>query len=78
MEANNGGPAFPTAPIENRNGDVQYGADGMTLRAYIATAAMQGFVASTGVVGGPVPTSIDIARWSVEQADALLAELEAK
>lgn len=46
-----------------------------TLRDELAARAMQGFVSCFGVTGGPDPTAEDIARWSVDQADALLAEL---
>ena len=34
------------------------------------------YLASVGVVGGPVPRDEDIARYSVDTADALLAALE--
>lgn len=46
-----------------------------TLRDEFAARAMQGFVSCFGVIGEADPTVEDIARWSVEQADALLAEL---
>jgi hypothetical protein len=43
----NGGPAFPVAPTMNPDGSVWYhGKDGMTLRDYFATAAMQGMKAN--------------------------------
>lgn len=45
-------------------------------RKWFAGIAMQGYLASVGVVGGPVPRDEDIARYSVDMADALLAALE--
>jgi hypothetical protein len=48
---------------------------GMTLRQYAAIKAMQGFIASDTDY---VMTAKAIAKISVEHADALLAELEAK
>jgi hypothetical protein len=45
------------------------------VRTYVATAAMQGYLASIGVVDGIAPTEADIARYSVDMADALLAAL---
>lgn len=47
-----------------------------TKRELFAAMAMQGYLASVGVVGGPVPRDEDIARYSVDTADALLAALE--
>lgn len=48
----------------------------MTLRDYFAAKAMQGFVASIGVVGGIAPTESDMARYSYELADAMIQERE--
>lgn len=49
---------------------------GLTKRELFAAMAMQGYMASVGVVGGHMPRDEDIARYSVEAADALLAALE--
>ena len=53
-----------------------HGMCGLTKRELFAAMAMQGYLASVGVVGGPVPRDEDIARYSVDTADALLAALE--
>lgn len=39
--------AFPTPDIENRNGDIQYGSSGMTLRDYFAAKALQALIHET-------------------------------
>ena len=49
---------------------------GLTKREKFAAMAMQGYIASVGIVGGISPSDEDMARYSVEMADALLAELE--
>lgn len=48
---------------------------GMTLREYFAAKAMQGYCGGefTGQSGMPQK---EIAKWSVDMADALIAELE--
>ena len=68
-ETPNGGPAFPVPDTVHPNGQVQYGFNGMTLRDYFAAAALTGFAASTFNVE---PHNI-LARWSFQQADAMLA-----
>lgn len=67
MTTNDGGPAFPC--IYERVGEDQ--CQGMSMRAYIATHALAGMLASDASEGDEA----DFARWSVEYADALLAEL---
>jgi len=76
---NDGGPAFPVADSHHANGQVQYGTNGMSLRAYIATAVSPAFLA--------MPGPSDLAKYNGEQireitatasvlyADALIAEL---
>lgn len=58
-----GGPAFPCGP-NNGCGP----SDGMSLRAYFAGQALAG-------IDHQQVDSIKAAKWSVEVADALLAEL---
>ena len=38
-------PAFPVPDSQTTNGEIQFGSNGMTLRTYIATKAMQGLLA---------------------------------
>lgn len=86
MSANTGGPAFPSIDAElvgiSSDGEERFETKahgGMTLRAYIATEAMQAMITkssgqdSTGGAAG-VPL---IAKYAVEYADALIAALEA-
>jgi hypothetical protein len=70
-----GGPAFPSPAYAYSNGEINPGEGGMTLRQYAAIKAMQGFIASDTDY---VMSAKGIAKFSVEHADALLAELEAK
>lgn len=61
-------PAFPIPNAYSPNGDVQYGCDGMSLRAYLAGQAVIAAERSGQGVGY-------VARRAVEIADALIAEL---
>ena len=77
MSAPNGGPAFPVS--YGPDGEPGY-AEGMTLRAYIATHALVGYLAANdteervGAQARQDPSAV--AEWAVENADALIAELE--
>jgi hypothetical protein len=52
------------------------GAPAMTVREYVAAAAMQGMLASAfSREGRSSPTAADMARHAVEYADALVKEL---
>lgn len=63
-----GNSAFPWA-------DQGYGHDGMTIREYVATAAMQGTLSAiTGTILTDTQKEV-IAKQSVSMADHLLAEL---
>ena len=66
MERRGNDPAFSSAVIgaDGKN----YIQEGMTIREYFAAMATQGL----SVDGADAKT---IARWAVEQADALIAEL---
>lgn len=62
-------------PYQNKDGAIQHDVYfGLTKREYFAAKAMQGYCSGefTGQSGMPQK---DIAKWSVEMADALLAEL---
>jgi len=49
-------------------------AGGITMRDYFAAKAMEGYTASIGIVASTAPTDEDLARYSYEIADAMLAE----
>jgi len=69
-------PAFASAAEWHPLLEMQIGGSaGLTKREMFAMTAMQGYLCSVGVVGGPVPSDDDIARYSVDMADALLAAL---
>lgn len=74
---NTGGPAFPLAYQHERvgGGIITCQQDGMSLRAYIATAALQGIVTATAMITDQVYSPQDRAREAVLYADALIAEL---
>ena len=86
MSKDNGGPAFPTTTQVTQNqatGETtvhQYLSDGMTLRDYFATNAMQGLFAfwvsvnSKTCINDPDPKII--AEMSYEYADAMLKARE--
>lgn len=63
--------AFPTPDVYHPNGQIEYGALGLTKREYFAGVALQGLLVD--------PNRSDIyAREAVAYADALLAELARK
>lgn len=68
-----GGPAFPVIFRHvGDNGEVERQEwEGMTLRAYIATRAMQGILIGKSFGMNPP----EMARMAVQMADALIAEL---
>lgn len=70
-EIDNGGPAFPVADSVYPNGQIQYGFTGMTLRDWFAGQALAGLLANATLGSEPAG---EIARWSYETADAMLAE----
>ena len=66
---------FPITRAENIDGKVTVFTEetGITLRDYFAAKAMQGFVASIGIVATTQgPTDADIARYSYDLADAMI------
>lgn len=69
---NDGGPAFPVPPVRNENGDVQWGANGMTLRDYLAAAALQGMLTDSCIQG----SDSQFAESAYSYADAMLKARE--
>ncbi len=67
MNANGNEPAYPFFN-DTCKPDV---ASGLTKREVFAKAAMQGLLSKLGLEWCP----IDVAKWSVDMADAMLAEL---
>jgi hypothetical protein len=65
-----GGPAFPVPDSHHANGQVQYGANGMTLRDWLAGQALP---RATIGAGGSAPA---IAARAYFIADAMLAARE--
>lgn len=88
---NDGGPAFSRSAVprlggsvwcQERNQTFSDPQDGMSLRAYMATHVLQGFLANSLVVesmvkthGGIEPVSKQLAQDSCVIADALIKEL---
>ena len=63
-----GGPAFPQPDIYHPNGQVEYGATGLTLLDYIAIHAMQGMLAADSS-----PTAADLGECAYKAARNMLA-----
>jgi len=77
-EIRDGGPAYPSSVAVGSCGDVYQGQYfGMSLRAYIATAALAGLLANPEeILAAPIEViQAALARVSVGYADALIAEL---
>lgn len=74
MSKDTGGPAFPVPDIYHPNGQIEYGASGMTLRDYFAAAAMQGILAGDHPITHDEDCMQKIAYSAYETADAMLAE----
>lgn len=68
----NDGPAFPMQVIASPNSEIQYG---MSLRAYIATAALQGLLGNGSLKWDQDKVCSTYSDASVKLADALIAEL---
>lgn len=69
-------PAFPLTERMCQNTSEIEESRGLTKREYIATAALQGFMSTANAECKPDPDDFNnAAKWSVQAADALLAEL---
>jgi len=73
QNTNDGGPAFPVKPFSISATCWSDGSEGMSLRAYIATAALQGELAAQPAHSRDAET---IAWRCCRFADALIAELK--
>lgn len=71
MKIDPNAPAFPVSDTVHANGQVQYGANGLTVRAHFAAMAMQGMLADSTRNG----VWHEYAENSVKFADALIAAL---
>ena len=71
---NDGGPAFPMRHSVFPSGNIEYGSPGMSLRDYLAAAALTGLLANPGRRGG----ADSYARDAYDQSDAMLAASKPK
>ena len=69
---NDGGPAFPVPDSHHASGQVQYGFNGMSLRAYFAGQALNGMLSNSNL---KAVSNVVIAECATEYADAMIAEL---
>jgi len=72
MSIETGGPAFPVPDSHDANGQVQYGANGMTLRDYFAAKAMVAFISAAVTVVKPSTLAKTVASAAYEIADEML------
>lgn len=63
---------LPAAPSHGSMGEVVQ--TGLTIREHFAALAMQGYLASPALCDQSTPWTA-VAKWSVEMADCLIAEL---
>ena len=75
MDANDGGPAFPTPDTYHPSGQVQHGCYGMSLRDWFAGHALAGMLAAEPYCTSDSKT-FAIASYAL--ADAMLKQREAK
>ena len=75
MNANGEMPMYPCQPIDQYGNPRAEMATGLTKREAFAMAAMQGMLANAAICDDRKGTPAQVAEWSVQQADALLAEL---
>lgn len=76
MKIDPNAPAFPTSDTIYPNGEVQYGFNGLTIRAEIASRIMAGFAANSASANVSSKQLSEYApRNAVAMADILIAEL---
>jgi hypothetical protein len=78
---NDGGAAFPVPPLPDRTDEMQYGAEGMSLRDWFAGQFAAAWVVALSVRHGEpgwldADAAIVANRLGLAQADAMLAERE--
>ena len=75
---NDGGPAFPVPDSHHANGQVQYGANGMTLRDWFAGQALGAMLVNSKAKSeSEVPSMLQLAgSFAYIAADAMLAARE--
>lgn len=71
MKIDPNSPAFPNRSYRDPAEDFVWPSPGLTVRAHFAAMAMQGLMACAETAGKPE----EFAKWSVDHADALIAEL---
>lgn len=75
-------PAFPPSVSMGGPEGREVFIDGLTKREEFSKAAIQGLLANSelreGFMGTKIPSSQTVATWAIEQADALIAELNKK
>lgn len=86
MKIDPNAPAFPVPDTVHANGQVQYGANGLTVRAHFAAMAMQGMCANPAIIG-PNPmcgvayvngSAQTLAEMALCQADWMITALNAE
>jgi hypothetical protein len=68
-----GGAAFPRPDMEYRNGQIEIGSNGMTLRDWYAGQALAGLLGS-GIASERGQSHEDVAEVAYLNADAMIAE----
>ncbi|MCQ4169700.1 MULTISPECIES: hypothetical protein [Hafnia] len=73
MKGDNGGPAFPREDYQCNGADGSLGQEGMSMRDYFATKAMQGAIANNSFADTGSDHEIEwVVRLSYKYADAML------
>lgn len=76
MQINPDEPAFPIPSVQMPNGEMQWGENGLTIRAQIAAMALQGILASDRFAGPSLQADrFAAAHEAVDAADALIEVL---
>lgn len=70
-----GGPAFPVPDVTHPNGQIQWGANGMSLRAWLAGQALSGMLANPGTDLDPDELEQLMIEGPLAIADAMIAAL---
>jgi len=68
---NNGGPAFPAPDVYHPNGQIEYGAAGISIRDYFAAKAITGYCPGRECSDAHIA---ELASWAYRMADAMILE----